>query len=91
MGLMCNVDGERPYGPAMPPAPLVNPAPVLARRSGAFIPRPIGRPNVGFPGYVNPGIRRSFVPQPVLSQSYVGNPGVGVPTVRKVMGAPGVW
>ena len=84
MGLMCNVDGERPYGPALTPAPLVNPAPVLARRSGAFIPRPA----VGFPGYVNPGIRRSFVPQPVLSQSYV-NP--GVPTVRKVVGAPGVW
>jgi len=62
----------------------------MARRAGAFIPRP----QVGFPGYVNPGIRRSFVPQPVLSQSYVAPQGgyvnPGIPTVTKVYGgAPG--
>ena len=87
---MCNVDGERPYAPTVLPGPGPVPAPVLARRSPAFIPRP----QVGFPGYVNPGVRRYFVPQPVLSQSYVApnrgfvNP--GVPTVTKVVGgAPG--
>ena len=99
---MCDVDGNTTYGPTMVPAP----APVMARRSPAFLPRPApafrGVPNASL-GFVNPGIRRSFVPQPVLSQSYVAAPapvvqagfvggqGFGVPTVTKVIGgAPGL-
>ena len=101
---MCDVDGNTNYGPTRVTAP----APVMARRSPAFLPRPApafrGLPNASL-GFVNPGIRRSFVPQPVLSQSYVaapapvfapqpqfvGGPGFGVPTVTKVMGGmPGL-